>query len=61
MKTTSIQSNFYEAQSNISKSIKLTETVKGSVRGKCINTLIPDFRFKNHKGEVILPNTCLAL
>jgi len=61
MKTTSIQSYFYETKTKISENPKLVVKVKGSVQRTCVNTLMPNFSYKNHVGEVILPNTCLFL
>ncbi|MFK5958448.1 MAG: hypothetical protein QM495_06180 [Lutibacter sp.] len=61
MKTTSIQSYFYDTKTKISKKPKLVVKVKGFVKRKCINTLIPNFSYKNHIGEEISPNTCILL
>ena len=61
MKTTSIQSYFYEAQSQITKSPKVVVKVKGHVQRNYVNTFTPKFSYKNHEGEIISPNTCFFL
>ena len=53
MKTTSIQSYFYEAESKVAKNPKMIVNVKGLVEKKYINTLTPKFSYKNHLGKMI--------
>jgi len=61
MKTTSIQSCFYETQSKIVKKPKMIVKVKGLVQRKYINTLAPKFSYKNHVGKMILSEKGIAL
>ena len=50
-------------------SLKLNEThlklVKNTLKNKVtkvyINTLLPNFSYKNHLGEIITPNKCVLL
>ncbi|WP_372792587.1 hypothetical protein [Lutibacter sp.] len=61
MKTTSIQSYFYETESKMAKNLKMIVNVKGLVEKKYINTLTPKFSYKNHEGDVILAKMSLTL
>jgi chemotaxis methyl-accepting protein methylase len=58
MNTTLSEKYFKEYNSNSSKVLKKAREL---VQVKYVNTLTPNFSYKNHIGEVILPNTCILL
>ena len=58
MNTTLSKKYFKEYNLNSSNVLK---KVRELVQLECVNTLTPNFSYKNHIGEVIMPNTCISL
>ncbi|WP_299522053.1 hypothetical protein [uncultured Lutibacter sp.] len=61
MKTISIQSDLYKAQSKMTKNPEKIIKVKGLIEKKHINTLTPKFSYTNHEGKLISQDKDITL